>query len=93
MLLKDAAKALEAARAFAQHLASTAPQRRTKFETCIAEDPRLMQELNTFIATAPPVLLWKGGGQFAYLFKFLAARFLANPDSVLDDERQHAIWQ
>ena len=52
-----------------------------------------MQELNTFIATAPPVLLWKGGGRFAHLFKFRAARFLANPDSVLDVERQHAIWQ
>ena len=52
-----------------------------------------MEQLNGVAAASPPVLLWKGGGRFAQLFKFLAARFLANPDSVLDIERQHAVWQ
>ncbi len=39
------------------------------------------------------MVLWRGHGRFATLFKFLAGRFLANPDSVLDVERQHAVWQ
>ena len=52
-----------------------------------------MQQFTEFAARDPPVLVWKGGAQFAALFKFDAARFLANPNSVLDVERQHAIWQ
>ena len=32
-------------------------------------------------------------GVFAPLFRFLAPRFLSNPDHVMDVERQHATWQ
>ena len=53
----------------------------------------MMQEMTEFAAEAPPVQLWKRGGRYSHLFKFLAGRFLANPDSVLDVERQHAVWQ
>ena len=59
----------------------------------MAEDMNLMAQLSDFANQEVPLLLWKGKGRFANLFKFLAARFLANPDSVLDVERQHAVWQ
>ena len=93
LLLTDAAKASTAARNLLLHLDSTAPRMRTKFETCMAEDQTLMEHLTAFAAEQPPVFLWKSGGCFAHLFKFLADRFLANPDSVLGIERQHAVWQ
>ena len=52
-----------------------------------------MEELQAFSVASPAVLLWKGLGAYQKLYRFLAPRFLANPDSVLDCERQHAVWQ
>ena len=86
LLLKDAAKAVEAANELARHLDTIAHHARTKFETCMAEDRTLMAQLHTFVQTAPAIVIWKGGGRFAHLLQFLAARFLANPDSVVDIE-------
>ena len=87
------ANARTAARVFFRRLVDTAPAARTRFETCVAEDDTLMEELDAFRNQEPPTLLWKHGGRFKHLYKFLALRFLGNPDSVLDVERVHAIWK
>ena len=38
-------------------------------------------------------MVWGARGLSVPLYRFLAPRLLANPDHVLDVERQHAVWQ
>ena len=93
LLSTRTAEAQECARTLARHLAETAPGARTRFENHLFETDELWTELVDFGNARPPVPLWKGRGHFQNLFRFLAPRFLAAPDHVLDCERQHARWQ
>ncbi len=93
LLSKDAVHARTSARALLDHLSSTAPRKRTRFETTLWEDGQIMRELTDFAAQGEPTQVWKEQGRWAALFRFLAPRFLANPDNVMDVERQHAVWQ
>ena len=56
-------------------------------------EPMYMDQLGLFCDHEPPVLLHKGNGAFADLFKFMCMRFLCCPDSVLDSESVHALWK
>ena len=91
LLSSDASVAQAAAQALLRHLASSPD--RSPFETVLFDDPALYQSLVDFAYARPAVLLWHGRGHFQDLFRFLAARFLAGPDHVLDCERIHARWQ
>ena len=90
---KDASKACQAAKTLVQHLATLTPETRTPFEHSLQGDEQLMMELRSFATQEAPCCLWKQGGQWAHLYKFLAVRFLANPDNVMDVERLHALWK
>ena len=74
------------------HLDSIAPDKRTPFESHIADSEELMSEIEAFANREVAVCLWQGGGAYRRLFKFLAMRFLLAPDQVLDCERVHARW-
>jgi hypothetical protein len=52
-----------------------------------------MQQLNAFCDAVVLFVLWRGNGRYAALFVFLALRFLAQEDSVLNCEGVHAQWQ
>ena len=94
LLSKDAAKAQVAAMQLHEHLIRRAsPDQRTPFEASIITDPILMDEIAAFSIVPEPCLLWRMNGRFKNIFKFLAVRFLAAPDSVLECEGVHARWQ
>ena len=93
LLSKEAGVPQDAAAALLKHLGTTRRANRTKFENHLVDSPELMRGLKDFQSAEPPVLLWHGHCAYAYLFKFLAPRFLLNPDHVLDAERVHARWQ
>ena len=93
LLIKKPGDAQDAAKALYKHLVTTAPQKRTSFESHIADTKALIDELDLFTKADPPVCLWHGGGRYEQLFRFLAPRFLLAPDHVLDCERVHARWQ
>ena len=94
LLSKDAVKATAAARELMRHLATIAPSRKTKFETVLFEDMELMAQMGDFASQAdPPCCLWKRNGRWHRLYIFVASRFLANPDNVMDVERLHAVWK
>ena len=93
ILSKDTAVAREAAVELVEHLCRTPARRRTSFEKTLFEDPSLWGGLESFSKHEPPTVVWGAKGLFAPLYRFLAPRFLANPDHVLDVERQHAVWQ
>lgn len=59
----------------------------------IAEDEELMSQLNAYCEVSPPVALWQGRLAYKGLFIFISARFLANPDHVLDCEGVHSRWK
>ena len=52
-----------------------------------------MEDISTFAAADPPFRLWGNNCKWATFFKFLACRFLAQPDTVLDCESTHALWK
>ena len=52
-----------------------------------------MEMLAAFVDLLEPVVLWRDGGRYAELFRWLAVRFLGNPDHVLECENIHAQWQ
>ena len=93
LLSKDPAKANAAAVELVEHLCRTPASKRTSFETTLFEDQELWKALEDFSLQKEPSVLWGSQGRFAPLYRFLAARYLANPDHVLDVERQHAVWQ
>ena len=93
ILSKDTAVAREAAVQLVEHLCTTPARRRTPFENFLFDDPTLWGSLETFSKHEPPTVVWGARGLFAPLYRFLAPRYLASPDHVLDVERQHAIWQ
>lgn len=86
---------MESACDFLQHLDTTPPDARTHCERCFYDTEGLYQDLSDFKNQPGPVtfVLWRCNGRWARLFCFLAPRFLASPDHVLDCERQHARWQ
>ena len=92
ILQKDAALAQVSARAFHEHLLGQQPQQRSPYEEHFVNDDMLMLERGQFASADPPVLVWRGNGSVQNLFKFLAARFLSCPDSVLSAESIHARW-
>ena len=93
VLSKDATLARDAARDLVQHIGTVAATGKTKFEAALHAQKQLMSELSSFSLQTEPRCLWKGGPQWANLYKFLAVRFLANPDNVMDVERLHATWK
>jgi hypothetical protein len=93
ILSKDKAFAKEAANSLLKLLATTKPGNRTAFENHLLDTDDLLQNLEDFSQAVPPVLLWHDHGKYEVLFKFLAPRFLLNPDHVLDAERIHSRWQ
>ena len=93
LLSKDPAAAKAAVAELVEHLCRTPERKRTPFESTLFEDKDLWGSLERFSRLEEPSVLWGGQGRFAPLYRFLAVRFLANPDHVLDVERQHAVWQ
>ena len=93
MLQMDAFNARTSARAFHDMLKRTTASNRTAYESEWANNDQLMAQLSQFCDQEPPVLLWRNHGQFKDVFNFLAPRFLASGDSVLDCESIHARWK
>ncbi len=93
ILSKRPAQAKLSARLFRAHLQQLAPHAMTRYERHFYDDQTLMEQLEHFGNREPPVVVWRGKGRYAALFKFLAVRFLGQPDSVLSNEGVHAQWQ
>ena len=93
LLSTDRALAKDASVALVRHIVTTRPGNRTPFEEHLFTSEELWKSLEEFSHAEPPVLLWHSHGRYETLFKFLAPRFLLNPDHVLDSERVHARWQ
>jgi hypothetical protein len=93
LLSKNAVIAKEAARTLVKNLDTTSPPNRTSFENHLMTTQDLWDNLVEFANATLPVLLWQGHGNYEVLFKFIAPRFLLNPDHVLDAERIHSRWQ
>ena len=85
VLSPDAASAQRAARELHDKLIRTDAAARTTFEKAFVEDGRL-EMLAAFADRPAPVVLWRGDGRYAALFRWLAVRFLGNPDHVLQCE-------
>ena len=68
-------------------------QYKSGFEKAFYTDSRLQEQLAAFITADPPSVLWRNQGAYATLFRFLAIRFLGQPDSVLHCESFHAQWK
>ena len=64
----------------------------TSFEKAFVEDGRL-DLLASFADRAVRVVLWRGEGRYAELYRWLAVRSLGNVDNVLECESVHAQWQ
>ncbi len=92
MLSKDAVQAQHAARQIHQKLVGIDAASMTAFERAFVADGR-MELLASFAKRDPPVLLWRDGGRYEGLYRWLAVRFLSNPDNVLQCESIHAQWQ
>ena len=93
MLSKDPRKAKEAAAAFQDNLMRKPEAARSAFERTFLENEALVEQLDHFATANPPLVLWRGRGRYKELFVFLAVRFLAAPDHVLDAEGTHALWK
>jgi len=93
MLAKTPIDAQAAANAFMTHLKKVGPSSATKYEELWLQDESKMAQLADFCDRNPPCLLWKNNGKYKDLFTFLADRFLAQPDSVVDCEGLHAAWK
>ena len=93
LLSRHAPKAQASARTLVRHLTTTPPTKYTPFERELVQEEQLWSELVDFSNTPRALLLWRGRGRFANLFRFLASRFLVGPDHVLDCERLHARWK
>lgn len=93
LLSKDPDAAKAAAAELVEHLCKTPAMKRSSFEAALFEDKERWEALEAFSKQEVPTVLWGGRGRFAPLYRFLAVRYLANPDHVLDVERQHAVWQ
>ena len=93
VLSLDATKAQLAAHAFHTHLISLRDEECTPYENSFRCDLILMEQLAEFKDRTEPCLLHQSRGRYKELFIFLSNRFLANPDSVLHCEREHAAWQ
>ena len=91
MLSTNAATAQASANAYHEHLVRCASK--TGYDAVFVAEPGLFDQLAAFSAARPPDLLWRGRGAYQDLFRFLALRFLANPDSVLKCESVHAQWK
>ena len=93
LLSTNAAQAQETANLLHDHLVRVQDKYRTAFETAFLSDRQMMLELDLFRQQSPPALLWGHQGRFAALYRCLAPRFLANPDTVLGCEGVHSRWQ
>ena len=92
MLSPNADMAQRAARELHDKLIRTTAAAMTTFEKSFVNDRR-MEMLASFAGKNPPVVLWRDQGRYAELYRWLAVRFLGNPDHVLDCESVHAQWQ
>ena len=52
-----------------------------------------MQQISFMADDPQPECVWRKAGRCAYLFIFLADRFVGAPDTVIDCESIHAQWQ
>ncbi len=93
MLSKDPARAQNGAQRLRDHILSTRPENRSKFENYVFNSHELWSELLAFASRAVPCVVWHGNCAFQNLFVFLAVRFAAAPDTVLDCEGTHAKWK
>lgn len=93
LLCPDAALAQESANALYGQLLRTPPKSRTLFEAAFISNEQFMLELDSFREQSPPVVLWGANARYSELFRCLAPRFLANPDTVLGCEGIHSRWQ
>ena len=93
MLSKSANTAREGARVWYNHLLRLPDAALNNFEKAFKLNDTNMNQLSAFCDIEPPTLLWRGGGLFADLFIYMAVRFLAAPDHVLDAEGVHALWK
>ena len=92
MLSPNADMAQRAARELHDKLIRTSAAAMTTFEKSFVNDRR-MEMIASFADKNPPVVLWRDQGRYAELYRWLAVRFLGNPDHVLDCESVHAQWQ
>ena len=93
LLSKDPLIAKEAANLLRDHLVTLRPGQATPYEQHLINDERLMREISLIADDPTPACIWRKRGRTAYLFRFLAVRFLGAPDSVGGCESIHAQWQ
>ena len=74
-------------------LAHLRPDQRTKFEAALAGDATLMHQIGLMADDAQPECVWRKGGRCGDLFQLWADRFAGAPDTVIDCESVHALWQ
>jgi hypothetical protein len=93
MLSTDPVVARTAAREYYEHLVRSRRAALTPFDAAFSNDLVKMEQLHKFANKEPPTLLWKDSCAYSKLFRYLGNRFLSAPDSVLDVEGIHAVWQ
>ena len=93
ILSTDPFLAQESARFLHDHLRRKPIVDMNSFERVVRTDEVLWMQLDRFADHEYPTLVWRQGGSFRELFSFLAVRFLANGDSVLNAESIHSRWQ
>jgi hypothetical protein len=93
MVSTDAVKARQSAREARHYLLNMTPANTNELATYLNSDNTLLCELGLFCESEPAQLLWRGRAKYKTLFVFVASRFLASPDHVLDCEGMHARWK
>ena len=69
------------------------PDAATRYDFFLLNDAALMQQISFMADDPQPECVWRKAGRCAYLFMFLADRFVGAPDTVIDCESIHAQWQ
>lgn len=93
LLSKDPMIAKSSANMLRDHLVTLREHQMSKFEEACIGDNTLMEQISIIADDRSPACIWRKNGRTAYLFQFLADRFLGAPDSVGESESVHALWQ
>ena len=93
LLSKDPLVAKEAANVLLTRLVTLRSGLATPFEQSVLDDEQIMRDISTIANDYAPACIWRKRGRTAHLFRFLANRFTAAPDSVGECESIHAQWK
>ena len=78
---------------YLDHLVRMPDTEHSPFDNYILESKVLFDELSMFAQLPAPTLIYQHNLAFKNLFIFLAVRFQAAPETVIDCERCHAQWK